>query len=606
MKKTTPIELARQALMQLSNDKIPPTPDNYRGVYDKIAGVVSADHSVILNRSLEKVLYEMSKESPKLALVAESLQKSIEKSDLTELEELLRSLFSTGAGEAVGVNWTKLLRSLLKQLEINHENLSLSKKIEKLNQTLIKFANDPNQLGQKMHILITSWGKGSITDQTTELSHTTEKNELRAQPTIQTIVQSSNPGANTDDSQRELAIIWRDMLIRTINLAVAPQFADTLGATQRIEALLTRMRESLTIEEVNVLSEVLKSTLLRAELQNDSQRRMQELLVQMLRLLVSSMGEMTIEDKWLHGQIKIVQEIISKPINIDALCNAENSLKELIYKQSHIKPGLIEAKEAIKAMATTFISNLADITESTVSYQLKITNYQEQITSTHDMTNLNVILENLVGDIRKMSMDAKRNHTVFQETQKKVDEAEKKINDLTTKLDYISEVAHQDFLTGALNRRGMEAALAQEFERADRHATPLTLAMMDIDHFKKINDTLGHSTGDVALKHLVKVVKSLIRNTDVLARYGGEEFIILLPGTKEDDAIKIIQGVQRELTKNFFLHHNERVLITFSAGVAERFSNEAIDEVLPRADAALYRAKQAGRNRVIGASELKQ
>ncbi|MDQ3267945.1 MAG: GGDEF domain-containing protein, partial [Pseudomonadota bacterium] len=300
MKKSTPIELARQALMQLSNGKIPPTPDNYRSVYDKIAGVVSPDHSVILNRSLEKVLYEMGKESPKLTLVAESLQKSIEKSDLTELEELLRSLLSSGTGEAVGVNWTKLLCSLLKQLEINHGNLSLSKKIEKLNHILIKFANDPNQLGQKLHILITSWGKGLITDQTTALNYTTEKNELRAQPTIQTIVQSSNTGANTDDSQRELASIWRDMLIRTINLIVAPQFADTAGATQRIEALLTRMRESLTIEEVNVLSEALKSTLLRAELQNDSQRRMQELLVQMLRLLVSSMGEMTIEDKWLH------------------------------------------------------------------------------------------------------------------------------------------------------------------------------------------------------------------------------------------------------------------------------------------------------------------
>jgi diguanylate cyclase len=346
--------------------------------------------------------------------------------------------------------------------------------------------------------------------------------------------------------------------------------------------------------------------LLRAELQNDSQRRVQELLVQMLRLLVSSMGDMTVEDKWLHGQIKIVQEIISKPINIDELLSAENSLKELIHKQSHIKPGLIEAKEAIKKMATNFVRNLADITESTGSYQLKITNYQEQITSTHDMTNLNAILENLVGDIRKMSVDAKRNLTAFQETQKKVEEAEKKINDLTTKLDYISEAAHQDFLTGALNRRGMDAAMVKEFERADRHATPLTLAMMDVDHFKKINDTLGHSTGDEALTHLVKVVKSIIRSTDVLARYGGEEFIILLPGTKEEDAIKIIQGVQRDLTKNFFLHNNERVLITFSAGVTERFLNEAIDEVLPRADAALYQAKQAGRNRVVGASAPKK
>ncbi|CAH1092258.1 sensor domain-containing diguanylate cyclase [Candidatus Nitrotoga sp. 1052] len=606
MKKITPIELARQALIQLSNDKSPPTPDNYRRAYNKIAGIEFVDHSAILNKSLEKVLYEMGKEHPKLALVAESIHKLVEKSDQTELEELLRSLLSTGTGEAVGVNWTTLLRSLLKQLEINHGNLSLSKKIEKLNHILIKFANDPNQLGQKMHILITSWGKGPITHQSAEISHFNAKEAIQEQSTIQTVVLSSNPIPHTDDSQWELAIIWRDMLIRTINLAVAPQLADTSGATQRIEALLKRMRESLTIAEVNVLSETLKSTLLRAELKNDSQRRMQALLVQMLRLLVSSMGEMTIEDEWLHRQITIVQEIISKPINIDLLYNAENSLKELIYKQSHIKPGLIEAKEAIKRMAATFVSNLADITESTGNYQFKINNYQEQITSAHDMTNLNAILENLVVDIRKMSVDAQRNLTAFQETQKKVEEAEKQINDLTTKLDYISEAAHQDFLTGALNRRGMDAALAQEFERADRHETPLTLAMMDIDHFKKINDSLGHSTGDVALAHLVKVVKSIIRSTDVLARYGGEEFIIILPGTKENDAIDVIKGVQRDLTKNFFLHNNERVLITFSAGVAERFSNETVDEVLPRADAALYKAKQTGRNQVIGASEPKQ
>jgi diguanylate cyclase len=563
---------------------------------------VSVDHSAILNKSLEKVLYEMGNQRPELATVVESIHKLAEKPNPTELEELLRSLLSTGTGEAAGVNWTTLLLSLLKQLEVNHGNFSLSQKIEKLNHILIKFANDPNQLGQKMDALITSWKMGPTTHRNADVNYSNGKEAIQEQPTIQTVVQSSNPGAITDDSQRELAIIWRDMLIRTINIVVAPQLADTSGATQRIEALLKRMRESLTIEEVNVLSEALRSILLRAELQNDSQRRTQELLVQMLRLLVSSLGEMTIEDKWLHGQIKIVQELISKPINIDALCNAESSLKELIYKQSHIKPGFMEAKEAIKIMAATFVSNLADITESTGSYQLKITNYQEQITSTHNTTNLNAILDNLVGDIRKMSVDAKRNLTAFQETQKKVEEAEKKINDLTTKLDYISEAAHQDFLTGALNRRGMDAALVQEFERADRHGTPLSLAMMDIDHFKKINDTLGHSAGDVALAHLAKVVKSVIRSTDVLARYGGEEFTIILPGTKEGDAIEVIKGVQRDLTKNFFLNNNERVLITFSAGVAERFPDETVDEVMSRADVALYQAKQAGRNQVVGAS----
>jgi diguanylate cyclase len=593
MKKFTPLELARQALMQLSNDKSPPTPDNYRRAYDRVAGVVSVDHSAIYNNSLEKVLYEMGKERPELATVAASIHKLVEKPDPTGLEELLRSLLLSASGEGDGVNWATLLRSLLKQLESNHGSFSLSQKIENLNHLLIMFANDPNQLSQKMHVLVTSWSEGKTTHQAAE----------QEKSTTQTIVESSNPVSITDDSQRELAIIWRDMLIRTINLAVAPQLSDTAGATQRIEALLKRMRESLTIEEVNVLGEVLKSTLLRAELQNNTQHRMQELLVQMLRLLVSSMGEMTIDDKWLHGQIKIVQEIISKPINIDALCNAESSLKELIHKQSHIKPGFMEAKEAIKKMAATFVNNLADIKESTGSYLLKITNYQEQITSTHDMTNLNAILENLVGDIRMMSVDAKRNLTAFHETQRKVEESEKKINDLTTKLDYISEAAHQDFLTGALNRRGMDAALVQEFERADRHGTSLSLAMMDIDHFKKINDKLGHSAGDVALAHLAKVVKSIIRSTDVLARYGGEEFTIILPGTKESDAIEVMKGVQRDLTKNFFLNNNERVLITFSAGVAERCSNETANEVMSRADVALYQAKQTGRNRVVGASE---
>jgi diguanylate cyclase len=126
--------------------------------------------------------------------------------------------------------------------------------------------------------------------------------------------------------------------------------------------------------------------------------------------------------------------------------------------------------------------------------------------------------------------------------------------------------------------------------------------MIDIDHFKKINDTMGHSTGDVALAHLAKVVKGVIRSTDVLARYGGEEFVILLPGTSQEDAVNVVVGVQRDLTKNYFLHNNERQLITFSAGVAERMAGESIDDVLPRADTALYQAKQNGRNRVIGAT----
>jgi len=130
--------------------------------------------------------------------------------------------------------------------------------------------------------------------------------------------------------------------------------------------------------------------------------------------------------------------------------------------------------------------------------------------------------------------------------------------------------------------------------------------MMDIDHFKKINDQLGHGTGDEALAHFANVIKAVKRTTDVLARYGGEEFIIILPNTEQNDAIKVIERVQRKLTKQFFMHSDQHIVITFSAGVAQRHNGELPDAIIPRADAALYEAKNSGRNRVVGAPIVDQ
>ena len=195
MKNNTPIEFARQALTQLSNDKIPPTPENYRRVYDRIAGIESVDHSVILNKSLIKILNEMGREYPKFATAAESFHKLFEKSDPIELEELLRSLLTKG-GEDAGVNWNTLLRSLLKQLETNHGSFSLHQKIEKLNDTLIKFTNDHNQLGMKIHVLITSWEKGQVNHQTAAINYINEKAKIQEQAAIQAIVLSSGSGVS--------------------------------------------------------------------------------------------------------------------------------------------------------------------------------------------------------------------------------------------------------------------------------------------------------------------------------------------------------------------------------------------------------------------------
>jgi diguanylate cyclase len=306
------------------------------------------------------------------------------------------------------------------------------------------------------------------------------------------------------------------------------------------------------------------------------------------------------DDKWLAGQTAIIRDIIAKPLDIEVLYDAESGLKELIFKQGKLKHGLVEARDTLKQMATTFVERLAEMTQNTGDYHQKIEGYQQQLSSIDDITELNVLLDRLMEDTRAMQLDVLRSHEDMKETQQKVEDAEQRIRKLTLELDQASTLAHNDYLTGALNRRGMEEALAREFSRADRSGSKVCLALMDVDHFKRLNDSLGHEAGDTALAHLAKVTREALRPTDVLARYGGEEFVIILPETDLDEGKQVMARVQRDLTRNFFLHKNERVLITFSAGVAERRAEEGAEITLKRADMALYEAKHSGRNRVVG------
>ena len=120
-------------------------------------------------------------------------------------------------------------------------------------------------------------------------------------------------------------------------------------------------------------------------------------------------------------------------------------------------------------------------------------------------------------------------------------------------------------------------------------------------NFKRINDTHGHQTGDEALQHLTEVVRENIRPQDSVARYGGEEFVILLPDTVLDSAIATLVRLQRALTKRFFLAHQQKLLITFSAGVSELKDSEEPEQAIDRADKAMYIAKRSGKNRVLAA-----
>ncbi len=587
---STPIDIARQALKQLALRKVPPTPDNFHAAYDEIAGAKSEDGSTGMARVLEKVLREAGKGRPKFLAAAKTISGLAEKRDWAAVEAQLRGLLLATRSDGGAHSWSTVLRNLIRQLEVSHKGLTSNKKKEGLERVLTNFEKDPEQLAQKIQALVASWGSGVSTPLVDEV----------VAPVTAVASAVTEPAKSTLEAGA-LALLWRDILIRTLEMGCVAQLKDIPSIARQGQALLEQARSARTEPEVVKLSEALKPFWYALEMNQDAQHRLQEELMHLLRLLVDNMSELVVDDKWLFGQTAIIRDIISKPIDIDVLYDAESSLKELIFKQGKLKHGLVEAKDTLKQMAATFISSLAGMTETTGEYHKKIETYRLQISSTEDITELNVILDKLMGDTKAMQLDALRSHEDLKAAQIKVVDAEQRIEALTTELDHVSEMAHEDYLTGALNRRGMDAALEREFSRSDRFDTRICVAMMDIDHFKRLNDTLGHDTGDVALAHLAKVTKAALRPTDVLARFGGEEFIIILPETEMEEAMQVMTRVQRDLTRQFFLHNNERVLMTFSAGVAQRQAGEDSGSVMKRADLALYQAKQTGRNRVISA-----
>lgn len=580
-------ELARQTLIQLTKNKTPPTPENYQRVYNQIAGNAETTQEISFVKSFEKILKKVSKDNPNFIKTSEILTECINANDASGFESGLTSLLKNIEHEPNEIDLPQSIRFLIKQVDTHLNDVSANKRKEELNIFLSQQFLGQQNFIKKFKGLLASWGEISskLTEDAADL-----------------VSDSTTTTSNRGKDNKELTnIAWRDMLLKTINFLAIPQINANPSALQRVEALTKQALLAETLDDIHAFNESLKRLLLRAEMQSDTQQRVHDSLLKVIQLLVVNIREFTSQEDWLNKQVAIIEEIISKPLDLETVSNAEFVLNELLSKHSNIKPSLQEAKVTLKNMMSAFVKGLEEITQSTGIYESKINDYKDQIAETEDIKKLDEILKSLVTDVSSMSQKASESHKAFTDTQAKVNEAEQKIHELTVRLEFISEAAYQDFLTGTLNRRGLDEAIEREFSRADKYNTAISIAMLDIDHFKKINDKLGHTGGDVALAHLAKVVKTVIRNTDVLARFGGEEFLILLPGSQQEDAVKVITGVQRNLTKNFFLHEKEKVLITFSAGVAERMVQEKFETVLKRADAALYVAKKNGRNRVVGA-----
>ncbi|WP_456434298.1 sensor domain-containing diguanylate cyclase [Thermosulfuriphilus sp.] len=180
--------------------------------------------------------------------------------------------------------------------------------------------------------------------------------------------------------------------------------------------------------------------------------------------------------------------------------------------------------------------------------------------------------------------------------------AEKLAKELLEANKRLRELAYKDGLTGLYNHRYFQETLEKEIIRAQRYRRPLSLLMLDVDYFKKINDSFGHVYGDIVLKTLAQIFTKSVRSCDLVARYGGEEFAIILPETPLTGALSLAERLRRKVQQSPILLNGKQVLVTISIGVVSYDGQKGIDknDLIDLADRALYKSKMTGRNRVTG------
>ena len=509
-----PPEIAREALRQLAAERLPPTPDNFRVLYHRIAGTHAEDP--FPDRPLRAIAASLPRNTPERLKLAHQFENAI------------------ASGQ-----WVQIKHAVIKLTSLE------------------------------------------------EAPHSVP-------PSARTV------GATAASDGSPVV----ELLSAVIRRAIVPMLDDNETLRAEAESLAEAVKTLATAphEIAEFQGRVARLTERIAWVEED-RRAIRQGLLNLLKLVLENIGHLVSDDTWLRGQLAMVSEVFAAPLDVRVLDEAERRLRDVIDKQTQLRQQLNDAQARLKSMLIGFMDHISGFGDSTEHYEATLTRCARDIQAADTLDDLTDAVGELLAETQDVRATARRSTEELQTLKTEVESANHHIIRLQRELDETSELVRHDPLTGVLNRKGLDEAIAREISMMQRRGSPLCVVLLDIDNFKQLNDTFGHRTGDEALQHLAQVIRDDLRPIDSVGRYGGEEFIVLLPDTTEEKGIEIVTRLQRALTKRFFLANNRRLLITFSAGLTRVLDDESPAEAIDRADRAMYAAKRAGKNRVYVAAE---
>ncbi|MFT3734310.1 MAG: diguanylate cyclase [Rhodocyclaceae bacterium] len=586
----TPSEIAREVLRRLAMARKPPTPDNYQELYHQIAGTVVEEP--FPERQLKQVAASLPRATPDQLKFARRFETAVAERTWSGFKAQTIALLSEKAPEAPG--WPVLVRDLVTQFDRPTTGLTSQAKLDALNQVLESSSADVAVLFTRLQGMVRGWSQAGAASRLPE-QDVAESAGAAATTPVRTAATATTAAASR--SLENAPEAWRTVIAQTLENAIGMLLIDTPELQQQASVLAKALRTPSEVDQ-ELFEAQLQEFSYKVQWVVQDQSYIRQALMNLLQLIIENIAELAVDDKWLQGQMSLVLDLFSRPLDKQVLDELRERLRDVIYKQGTLKRSLSDAHEKLRDMLAHFIDRLTELADSTGVYHGKIEQFATRVAAASSLQELSGLVDEVLSETRAIESRTRRSQDELNSLRSTVDQAYREIARLEDELQQASEMVRHDPLTGALNRKGLEEMMAREMARQQRRKSRLCVALLDVDNFKTLNDTYGHSTGDDALKHLAQVIRETLRPQDSCGRYGGEEFVILLPDTKPDDAQVAITRLQRELTKRFFLHENKKILITFSAGVTELLAGEEAQTSIDRADKAMYRAKRAGKNRV--------
>jgi diguanylate cyclase len=600
--KPSQAEIARRALKTLADRKIIPTPETFADVYYELAGGRPAGASAAA--VIRDVLKDLVRTNRIGSQEAHAALDRAQKHDWAAVRDAIDRALERRPGAAAG-NWPQTAVALLRQADALHAGWTRARKLEAVMRVVDAAADAPDVALERLQRLMESWGPAlaSLPGARDELADPLAATTQGGPPTVSPSAQAARAGG---DSQTEAALAraeadaWRQVALRSMRL-LEQSCGEGTPAAAKLRAYAERHSGRVAPDEIDRLVTRFTDAVREIDRQIAEEHKIREGLQRLLALLCDNMKSLTPEEAWLAGQLEPIRALLGGPMRSAALEQAEARLAQIIAQQANARRSLQEAKFALKEMLATLVERIGSMSNSTGRFYEQVGGYQKQLEGASDFATLSAVVQGLLVETQIVRTDIQQSREELAAARRKVETYEARVQQLERELTQVSALVQKDPLTFALNRRGLEEAFRVETARATRYGSALGFVMLDLDDFKKLNDSLGHLAGDRALIHVASLMQATVRPTDFIARLGGEEFALLLPATEVAEAAAAAERLQRELAKRGFQFEGRTWPLTFSAGAVQWRTGESLEEMIRRADHALYEAKRAGKNRVVRA-----